>query len=68
MLTRDTYTGKSYEIKYRGDANGGALLIKNNGDVDLAIVPPWCAELAREAEKEGDVILAEAIIKKLRLC
>lgn len=68
MKTRDEYTGKSYEIKYQGDNKGGALMIKNNGDVDLAIVPPWCAELAREAEKDGDVILAEAIIKELRLC
>lgn len=70
MQTFDIYTGKSYDVTYVSDDDetGGVLRLAHDGDVKAAIVPPWCADLATEAHFNGDVVLAEAIIKELRPC
>ena len=65
MKTRDEYTGLSYDVIYRGTDDFGALHLTRNGDVHVVDVPAWCVPLAMEAEKNGDVILAQAIIREM---
>ena len=61
MKTRDEFTGISYEINLKGCS----LFLKHNGSVRVADVPTWGLPLALEAERNGDVVLAEALLKEL---
>ena len=61
MKTRDPYTHLAYEVTLKGCY----LHLGHNGSVQVAHVPTWGLPLALEAEREGDVVLAEALIKEL---
>jgi len=62
MKTRDPYTALAYEISLKGNY----LHLAHNGSVEVADVPAWGLPLAKEATTNGDVILAEALIKALQ--
>lgn len=62
MRTRDEYTGISYDITMKGCA----LHLSHNGSVRIADIPTWGIPLALEAEREGNVVLAEALLKVLQ--
>ena len=62
MKTRDEFTHLAYDITLKGCA----LHLAHNGSVRVADVPTWGLPLALEAERNGDVVLAEALIKELQ--
>lgn len=61
MRTRDEFTGISYDITMKGCA----LHLSHNGSVRIADIPTWGIPLALEAERDGNVVLAEALLKEL---